>query len=154
VTKHLMMAAVMVGVVLAGAPALAQAPPAAQGVVAAYLEIQAALAKDTLDGVPAAAERIVAQAPKLGAAGEPVGMAATAVAKAEDLEAARAAFKPLSDAVIAVVRADPSAHEVKLAYCPMAGASWLQKEETIRNPYYGSSMLICGEFRPIEKQAD
>ena len=36
---------------------------------------------------------------------------------------------------------------VKLAYCPMVKASWLQKGDTIRNPYYGSAMLECGEFR-------
>lgn len=36
------------------------------------------------------------------------------------------------------------------AYCPMAfnnrGASWLQRGETIHNPYFGAVMLTCGEF--------
>jgi hypothetical protein len=36
---------------------------------------------------------------------------------------------------------------VKLAYCPMVRGSWLQKDETIRNPYYGKGMLTCGEFK-------
>jgi hypothetical protein len=33
-------------------------------------------------------------------------------------------------------------------FCPMAndgkGANWLSKDETIKNPYYGSQMLTCG----------
>jgi Cu(I)/Ag(I) efflux system membrane fusion protein len=34
-------------------------------------------------------------------------------------------------------------------YCPMAfdnkGAYWLSESEEIRNPYFGKSMLTCGE---------
>jgi hypothetical protein len=142
---------VVLGVVVFGGTLAAQTTAPAQDVVTSYLEIQAALANDSLEGVPAAAKRLAAQSAKLGAQGEPVAKAATEVAAAGDIKAAREAFKPLSDAVIAVVKADPSAPEdVKLAYCPMAKASWLQKEETIRNPYYGSSMLTCGEFRPLK----
>ncbi len=29
--------------------------------------------------------------------------------------------------------------------CPMAKAKWVQKEGKIANPYYGKSMLECGE---------
>jgi hypothetical protein len=29
-------------------------------------------------------------------------------------------------------------------YCPMKKMYWLSKEETIKNPYYGSKMLTCG----------
>ena len=32
------------------------------------------------------------------------------------------------------------------AFCPMAPGRWLQTEETISNPYYGSEMLTCGVF--------
>jgi hypothetical protein len=32
-----------------------------------------------------------------------------------------------------------------LASCPMASAQWIQKEGGIKNPYYGKSMLLCGE---------
>lgn len=120
-------------------------------IVSSYLEIQAALTGDTIDGVRAAAEKIGGDAGKMGAAGEPIVKTAKDLAAATDIKAARAAFGPLSDAVIAAVRADPAAHGVRLAYCPMADASWLQKEEKIRNPYYGSSMLSCGEFQPLTK---
>lgn len=37
------------------------------------------------------------------------------------------------------------------AYCPMAhdgdGATWLQEEKAINNPYFGASMASCGEIR-------
>lgn len=32
------------------------------------------------------------------------------------------------------------------AFCPMAPGRWLQTEQTISNPYYGSEMLTCGVF--------
>jgi Cu(I)/Ag(I) efflux system membrane fusion protein len=38
-----------------------------------------------------------------------------------------------------------------LAFCPMAfgnkGAYWLQTEKKIRNPYFGTKMLGCGEIK-------
>jgi Cu(I)/Ag(I) efflux system membrane fusion protein len=38
---------------------------------------------------------------------------------------------------------------VYVQHCPMAdnnkGADWLSLEKEIRNPYFGSSMLTCGE---------
>jgi len=34
-------------------------------------------------------------------------------------------------------------------HCPMAfegrGASWIQSEDAVRNPYYGPSMLKCAD---------
>ena len=31
------------------------------------------------------------------------------------------------------------------AYCPMKKSNWLSSEPGIKNPYYGSSMLTCGQ---------
>ncbi len=77
-----------------------------------------------------------------------VATQAETLAKATDLEAARAAFKPLSNSLIKYL-ADNKAgvgtyHE---AYCPMAQASWLQTEKDIKNPYMGNAMSSCGQFR-------
>ena len=146
--KRVLAAAILGVVAVAGV----QAHPAHE-MVASYLKIQAALAADTLEGVQPAAKALTGEAAKMGAAGEAVVKAATALTAAADVDIkeARAAFGPLSDAVIAVVKADSGTHDVKLAFCPMADASWLQKEEKIRNPYYGSSMLTCGEFQPLKK---
>jgi hypothetical protein len=30
-------------------------------------------------------------------------------------------------------------------YCPMKKANWLSSSATIKNPYYGNSMLTCGK---------
>ena len=72
--------------------------------------------------------------------------AARTVADARDLKAARDAFGALSDAVVAAAKAEgfKDIGEVKLAFCPMANRQWLQKEDNIRNPYYGSAMPDCG----------
>jgi Cu(I)/Ag(I) efflux system membrane fusion protein len=63
---------------------------------------------------------------------------------------ARAAFKPLSSLMIGQVRVfSPSGHSLYLQHCPMAddfnGADWLSIEQNILNPYFGASMLTCGE---------
>ena len=36
--------------------------------------------------------------------------------------------------------------EVKVAYCPMVRKYWLQKGETIQNPFYGRAMSDCGRI--------
>jgi hypothetical protein len=37
--------------------------------------------------------------------------------------------------------------DLKVAYCSMSGKSWLQKGKEILNPYYGTAMASCGEFK-------
>ncbi len=32
----------------------------------------------------------------------------------------------------------------------MVKRSWLQRGERVRNPYYGASMLTCGELKPVK----
>lgn len=126
-----------------------QASDAMKAIVGSYLEIQAKLASDTIDGVKPAAKAIGEQAARMGEGGETIVKSAKAVEDAADLKATRLAFGDLSDAVIAAGKAEgwKDVPEVKIAYCPMARKSWVQKESEIRNPYYGKSMLTCGEFR-------
>jgi Cu(I)/Ag(I) efflux system membrane fusion protein len=52
--------------------------------------------------------------------------------------------------MIAVAEAfRPGKSMIYIQHCPMAdsnkGADWLSKEKEIRNPYFGASMLKCGE---------
>jgi Cu(I)/Ag(I) efflux system membrane fusion protein len=125
------------------------ASEALKAVVGSYLEIQAQLAGDKMDRVKASATALTARAAALGDAGAPIAKAAKTVANAPDLKVAREAFGPLSDAVIAAAKAEgwKDLGDVKLAYCPMAKRSWLQKDEKINNPYYGTAMATCGEFK-------
>jgi Cu(I)/Ag(I) efflux system membrane fusion protein len=43
----------------------------------------------------------------------------------------------------------PDTRQLYRIHCPMAfnnkGADWLQADKDIRNPYFGASMLSCGE---------
>lgn len=47
----------------------------------------------------------------------------------------------------------PLNQKIYLQYCPMAnndkGGYWLSLDEKIRNPYFGASMLSCGEVKKI-----
>jgi hypothetical protein len=125
------------------------ASDAMKTIVGFYLEIHAQLATDKLDGIKTSATALATAASALGATGEPMAKAARSLADAADVKAAREAFGPLSDAVVAAAKAEgwKDLGDVKLAYCPMVKRSWLQKDEKIRNPYYGSTMLECGEFK-------
>ena len=134
---------------------VAIASPAVSGseafkaILGSYLEIHARLTSDQTDGVKAAATAIATQAESLGSDGAAIVKSAKAVAEAADLKAARDAFGPLSDAVIALGQAEgwKDGTGAKVAFCPMVRKSWVQKDEKIKNPYYGTTMLECGEIK-------
>jgi protein SCO1/2 len=117
----------------------------------AYLGIQRALAADTLDGVPESAVALATETAKIGSAAATIKMTDNPFAEVEDLAAAREAFGPLSDAIIAYIgNALPDG--VTVAYCPMARKSWLQRGRTIQNPYYGKAMAECGRITNDTKE--
>ena len=72
----------------------------ADGLAAPYLHIQVALANDSTSGVAEAARAISAEAAGMGEQAAAIGAAAEALAAATDLQSARDAFGPLSDALI------------------------------------------------------
>jgi membrane fusion protein, copper/silver efflux system len=73
---------------------------------------------------------------------------------ASDLETARKHFLPFSAAAVNFAkeaRKENLRQPVKLYYCPMASKPgvWLQTKGPLRNPFFGSEMLSCGqEVRP------
>jgi Cu(I)/Ag(I) efflux system membrane fusion protein len=79
-----------------------------------------------------------------------IGSGATEM-KGQGLEETRERFKGLSQSMISYMKASQGRikgfEKIYVYYCPMAGASWLQKAEGTRNPYYGSSMLKCGSVK-------
>ena len=137
------LAAIAAALVAVAVPASAAV---ADGLAAPYLHIQVALANDSTDGVAEAARAIAAEAAEMGEQAAAIGTAAEALAEAADLRSARDAFGPLSDALIAYGR-EVGFGELRLAYCPMVDREWLQATSELRNPFYGSMMLTCGEFR-------
>jgi Cu(I)/Ag(I) efflux system membrane fusion protein len=73
------------------------------------------------------------------------------IKEAEGIEPMREGFEGLSNELIVVVK-QFGVYPAKTLYkfnCPMAfdnkGADWLQMDEDIRNPYFGASMLKCGQ---------
>jgi hypothetical protein len=77
-----------------------------------------------------------------------VRTAAEEIRQSADLKAARAAFGRLGDAILSQATRSGSGlgPGVKVAYCPMAQKYWLQKGNTVQNPFYGKQMLDCGRF--------
>jgi hypothetical protein len=126
-----------------------QASDAMKAIVGSYLEIQGRLTVDKLDGIKPAAQAIGQQAARMGPEGTAILKAAKAMEAAADLKTAREAFGGLSDAVIAAGTAEgwKDVPDLRVAYCPMIKKSWIQKDDAIKNPYYGSSMLTCGEIK-------
>ena len=128
-----------------------------QPILASYLKIQETLAADSFEGVRAAAQAIVKHAAKLDAKsvkGEhakhyesiPAKLkeAATILSKAGDIAAAREALKAVSKPM-AMWGTMSTPSGIDVVFCSMAKASWLQQQGAVRNPYYGKSMLACGE---------
>jgi membrane fusion protein, copper/silver efflux system len=129
------------------APAAGSRLPAS--IVDPYLDIQSALAQDRADEVRAKAGEIATAATSLGAPAMKIDTAAVQLASAGDVADARQKFGTLSDAVVAYMDGVhlKAPDGVRTAYCPMAKKSWLQKGDTLANPYYGTSMPTCGEFK-------
>ena len=152
--KKLALVALAVLLVIAGVSARqSSSTDTTRTLVKSYLDIQGHLAADRFDDVKAPARALTAQAVALGKPGEAIVKAGTALQSAADITSAREAFGPLSDGVIALVQADGSkdaAADLKIAYCPMAKRSWLQRDEQVRNPYYGAKMLTCGQLKPVK----
>jgi hypothetical protein len=141
----------LIAVLLLSASGL-HASEAMKTIVPSYMEIHSRLFRDSTDGIKQAAAAIEEQASRMGASGAAMAKAAKAMQAAGDLTSARAAFGPLSDAVIAAGNADgwKDVPDVKEAYCPMIKKAWLQKDGSIRNPYYGPAMPTCGEFKKTD----
>ncbi len=139
------------------APAAPVSPvPASQlafeEIVDQYYLIHEALANDTTAGVDEAATkvaRLASEAQQKSTGKNPdfqaIGRAATGL-KGKNLEQARQQFFELSKPIIAELKRNPSVRKSAFAYnCSMAKKSWVQGKKEVRNPYYGKSMLKCGQ---------
>ncbi|HLW30878.1 MAG TPA: DUF3347 domain-containing protein, partial [Aequorivita sp.] len=75
---------------------------------------------------------------------------ALAISKTSDIKEQRDHFIHLSAHLINAVKTFGINQKVYVDYCPMVnndvGAFWLSTEEEILNPYFGASMLRCGEI--------
>ncbi len=108
-----------------------------------YLEIQKALAADDLPAAIQASKGLADLKFK----------ALDTISTAADLEQARKGFHALSASVLAALdkAGPPAGQKLYRFYCSMAlddqGGEWLQLDEAVRNPYFGATMLKCGEVK-------
>lgn len=147
-------------------PARAQVPAsfsfALRPVYAAYFDAQEALAADDLGAFLQAAQDLATALGFVGEAGlvgEPLADFRRAavklriVAPLTTIDEARGRFERMSEGAIELQRrfGHRGSETWRLAFCPMAfddkGALWLQRSAEINNPYFGASMLRCGEIR-------
>ena len=123
-------------------------------VLAPYLKIGDQLSRDSVEGIDAEIAKLDQALAKFENRPELVGARAQLEAlKSPELEAARAAFLPLSRAIILAASRDNASQAGMIkVLCPMAFASkggrWIQREGKIRNPFEGSRMLACGAPEP------
>lgn len=142
-------------------------PPAKRGIDAwltHYYAIQTALSRDDVAPAQTAARALRAELDAVPAEdlppaartlwGDQVATLRHALARLTDcteLEAAREAFLPLSETMIALAERFGTSEQqpVLRFHCPMAfggrGADWLQDHAGTENPYYGSMMYRCGD---------
>lgn len=69
---------------------------------------------------------------------------AKSISSTSDIKKQRETFKSLSKNTYDLIKVSKADVAVYKQYCPMADADWLSKEKAVKNPYYGSSMLTCG----------
>ncbi|WP_158305511.1 DUF3347 domain-containing protein [Opitutus terrae] len=109
------------------------------------MKIADALAADNLAAARAAATALTDYA---GVAGQKqIAEQALDISKAADIAAARGRFKSLTLAI------EPLAAGVDgytVMTCAMAKADWVQASGDVKNPYFGKSMLSCGEPKKID----
>lgn len=76
-------------------------------------------------------------------------MHAEHISETKDIAHQREHFSMLSQNVYSLTKVFKLDETAYLQHCPMyndgKGADWLSKENTVKNPYFGSSMLTCGK---------
>jgi hypothetical protein len=131
------------------------APPAtsAEELLGQYYVIQKSLASDSIDGVAVASTQL-AKISRRTAEAEPqaraqllaIAEAATKL-QAANLKSATSGFGELSDGMIEYLKTTGAKRNPPYQFfCSMVKKSWLQPDKETRNPYFGSSMLKCGEL--------
>ena len=127
------------------------ASPADQ-ILEQYFVIHKSLAADSTEGVSDAAAKIAKMSNEAAANASNAKMQLTAVSKAAaklqtpDLKKARDEFGDLSKHLTAYLQVAGVEKKPYQFYCSMVKKAWLQPDKDTRNPYYGSSMLKCGEL--------
>ena len=138
-------------------PQLATAGTPASGTVtsttllSSYIKMQETLAADQTDGLNQSARDLIASAKKLAKSSpadkklyNEIASAAEPLLKPKSLDEMRKEFKTLSTLLVNLAK-KTKAPGIRLMHCPMFPGDWVQNQGDTKNPYYGKSMLGCGE---------
>ena len=116
-------------------------------VLSKYMDVKDALVKSDSKLTASTASELLKTIEATAAFKQKGGLskAVKKVSGTTDLEAQRAAFADVSELMWEAVKNDGHIHQdIYYQYCPMKKVYWLSEEPAIRNPYYGSAMLTCG----------
>ena len=129
-----------------------------------YINLKDALVEDNSEQATSDAKKIISSFRKINMellTGEAhkqwmtleghIQSSANSISKSSEIKTQRDHFKQLSTQLIKAVQLFGVNEKVYVEFCPMAdnnnGAYWLSKEEQILNPYFGDTMLKCGEVK-------
>lgn len=116
-----------------------------------YMQLNTALINGNSADAKVAATGIELGAKELSN-GTALAVLAAKIGAMDEIEGQRILYSALSMDMMARIKvAGLNAGEIFVQYCPMAlndkGASWLSNQREIKNPYFGDSMLTCGEVK-------
>lgn len=127
-------------------------PPQLQQLLSGYYDIKDALVSGNANTAASKAEAFVRNANAIDYKVISEGNINTLVKDAgkisetKDLGKQREYFADFSSNMVAVAKAFKlSDQPIYQAYCQMKKAYWLTNEKAVKNPYFGSSMLTCGQ---------
>lgn len=122
-----------------------------EALVLAAADVSAALAADDLPGFQKMYPKLHDAFTKASSLPESLKTQGEKLVDGPDLKAARRAFEPFSTGLADLARAAHLHHRgvVKIFQCPMTPVlgvgRWVQRDAELRNPFFGSAMLECGE---------
>jgi Cu(I)/Ag(I) efflux system membrane fusion protein len=117
----------------------------------AAADVSAALAADDFAATQKAMSALREALKKAGSAPADVKETSAKLVDGPDLKAVRTGFEPFSTAVADAAKAGHLHHRgvVKIFQCPMTPVlgtgRWLQRDDDLKNPFFGAAMLTCGE---------
>jgi len=106
-----------------------------------YIAVADALYKDDLKAAQKAAKGMISHDKESNLA-----KPAAEIVEAEDIAAARKAFKTMSVEAMKVAHAEKKG-KYTVMHCPMVkggGGDWLSADGEVNNPYFGAKMPHCG----------
>ena len=66
------------------------------------------------------------------------------ISEIQEVKKQRELFKSVSKNTYELIKVSKFTDPIYYQHCPKLDSHWLSKENTIKNPYYGSQMLSCG----------